>query len=315
MRKQATTETFFDYLDAVAMALYDQDKTLYLEGVKYALEYLLDDETNKELSESTHTQLKQAKAEVTTVEFDSETIRKAIQLALLRGFKHARITNAQMTPDTIGIFISYLIKKLYPQNAPKRVLDPLIGTGNLIATISNHYKKPFTVHGIDDDPLMCDLARNMCDSLDIDQQIFLQNTLTFQAGEYDLIVTDFPPKKIGDKLEYLPYLTVIHHLDHLKEGHFFIAVIENDFFDQKQNDVFKKLLKEKAHMFGLIKLDESLFKNHPKSILILKKKGEEDDILNNFLLADLPPFSDQTAFNQALGKMELWFKKKEVDVQ
>jgi site-specific DNA-methyltransferase (adenine-specific) len=68
-------------------------------------------------------------------------------------------------------------------------------------------------------------------------------------------------------------------------------------------------------MFGLIKLDESLFKNHPKSILILKKKGEEDEILDHFLLVDLPPFSDQTAFNQALGKMESWFKKKEVDVQ
>jgi site-specific DNA-methyltransferase (adenine-specific) len=315
MEKQANTETFFDYLDAVAMALYDQDKTLYLEGVKYALEYLLDDEIKKELSDSTDTQIKQSKQDVLELSFDPETIRKAIQLALLRGFKHARITNAQMTPDTIGIFISYLIKKLYPENAPKLVLEPLIGTGNLIATLSNHYKSPFTVHGIDDDPLMCDLARNVCDSLDIDQQIFLQNTLTYQAGLYDLIVTDFPPKKIGDKLEYLPYLTIIHHLDHLKEGHFFIAVIENDFFDQKQNGVFKKLLNEKAHMFGLIKLDESLFKNHPKSILILKKKGEEDETLDNFLLVDLPPFSDQTAFNQALGKMESWFKKKEVDVQ
>lgn len=315
MGKQATTETFFDYLDEVAMALYDQDKSLYLEGIKYALEYLLDDETKKDLSESTRTRLQQAKQDIIEVSFDRETIRKAIQLALLRGFKHARITNAQMTPDTIGIFISYLIKKLYPQNPPKLVLDPLIGTGNLIATLANHYKSSFTAHGIDDDPLMCDLARNICDSLDIDQQIFLQNTLSYQAGLYDLIITDFPPKKIGDKLEYLPYLTIIHHLDHLKEGYFFIAIIENDFFDQKQNGVFKKLLKEKAHMFGLIKLDESLFKNHPKSILILKKKGEEDDEINNFLLVDLPPFSDQTAFNQALGKMESWFKKKEVDVQ
>ncbi|MFW5838450.1 MAG: class I SAM-dependent methyltransferase [Bacillota bacterium] len=315
MEKQATTETFFDYLDAVAMALYDQDKTLYLEGVKYALEFLLDDEINKEVFESTSTKMKQAKRSILKLSFDPETIRKAIQLALLRGFKHAKITNAQMTPDTIGIFISYLIKKLYPENPPKQVLDPLVGTGNLIATLSNHYKSSFMVHGIDDDPLMCDLARNMCDSLDIEQQIYLQNTLTFQAGAYDLIVTDFPPKKVGDKLEYLPYLTIIHHLDHLKEGHFFIAVIENDFFDQKQNNVFKKLLKEKAHMFGLIKLDESLFKNHPKSILILKKKGEDDNILDNFLLVDLPPFSDQTAFNQALGKMETWFKKKEVDVQ
>ncbi len=315
MGKQATIETFFDYLDNVAMALYDQDKTLYLEGVKYALEYLLDDEIKKEVSETTNTRLKQSKQEIVEISFDPETIRKAIQLALLRGFKHAKITNAQMTPDTIGIFISYLLKKLYPANPPKLILDPLIGTGNLIATLSNHYRSPFTVHGIDDDPLMCDLARNMCDSLDIDQQIFLQNTLTYQAGLYDVIITDFPPKKIGDKLEYLPYLTIIHHLDHLKEGHFFIAVIENDFFDQKQNGVFKKLLKEKAHMFGLIKLDESLFKNHPKSILILKKKGDENETLDNFLLVDLPPFSDQTAFNQALGKMESWFKKKEVDVQ
>lgn len=308
-------EIFFEYVDSVALTLYEQDKTVYLKGISYALSYLLDDTLDIELSNDNSRKLSQAKKLVTDIKFDRETIRKAIQLALLKGFKHAHITNAQMTPDTIGIFMSYLINKLYPSKYPEKVLDPLVGTANLVTTLINHLNHDFVLHGIDDDPLMCNLARNICDSLDVDHQIFLQNTLTYQAKAYDLIVTDFPPKKIGEKLEYLPYLTIMHHLDHLKEEHFFIAVIENDFFDQKQHALFKKLLAEKAHLFGLIKLDESLFKNHPKSILILKKKSDKQDKIDDFLLVDLPAFTDKEAFNIALNKMDQWFTKKEVDVQ
>ncbi|MFH5881679.1 class I SAM-dependent methyltransferase [Liberiplasma polymorphum] len=315
MSKTSDIEIFYDYIDAIAMKLYAVDKSLYLEGIKEALNFLLDNTTTKELSDDIIAYFQEEKAKIVEISFSNENIRKAIQLALLKGFKHARITNAQMTPDTIGIFLSYLVKKLYKSQTINLIFDPLIGTSNLVATLYNHYESPFEVHGIDDDPLMCDLARNILDSLHIDHQVFLQDTLTYLAGKYDLIVTDFPPHKKDDKDIYLPYHTIIHHLEHLKEEHYLIAIIENDFFEQKQQALFKELLDKKAHLYGLIKLDEGLFKTHPKSILILKKKTKESEKLNDFLIVDLPSFSDLEAFNKAINKMDQWFKKKEVDVQ
>ncbi|MFP4286082.1 MAG: class I SAM-dependent methyltransferase [Candidatus Izemoplasmataceae bacterium] len=315
MSKESSVELFFDYIDTIGLALYDYDKTMYLKSINEALSYLLDDQLENEYPEKIVKLFKQEKAKITNQSFDKEMIRKAIQLALLRGFKHAKITNAQMTPDSIGIFISYLIKKLYKEKALDTVFDPLIGTSNLVATLYNHYGKPFKIVGVDDDALMCDLARNILDALAIDHQIYFQDTLTFLAEQVDLIITDFPPQDKTHQSMYLPYHAIVHHLDHLKSEHYFIALIENDFFEQKQQALFKELITPKAHLFGLIKLDEGLFKTHAKSLLILKKKTHETDTLKDFLIVDLPSFTDLENFNKALSNMEEWFKKKEVDVQ
>ncbi len=313
METSKAITAFYDYLDHVSERFSNTMKKSYLEGLNEALNFLLDDRVGFDNDDLKAFFIKH-KSAVIHQTFTKETIRKSIQLALLRGFKYDRITNAQMTPDTIGIFLSYLVKKLYSMRSLK-ILDPLVGTGNLIAALANHLETPVFVHGIDDDPLMCALARNVFDALEIDHQIFHQDTLTFNHAKYDLIVTDFPPKSVSQKSGYLPYYTIVHHLEHIHEGQYFIALIENDFFDQKAQGTFRKLLDEKAHLFGIIKLDESLFKTHPKSILILRKKTHEKEKIDDFLIVDLPSFTDIEAFNKALYKMDQWFKKKEVDVQ
>ena len=314
MNPSESIEIFYRYLNLCSEKYSKRFKKPYLEALNETLNYLLDDQVHFQ-DETLLSFFKESKETITNTEFDKETIRKSIQLALLRGFKYDEITNAQMTPDTIGIFLSYLVKKLYQNKEIKLVLDPLIGTGNLIASVANHIDQSFEVHGIDDDALMCALSRNMFDALEMKHQIFHQDTLTFQMAPYDLIITDFPPKNVTLKSGYLPYYTIVHHLENLQRESFYIALIENDFFDQKDAQTFQKILKDKAHLFGLIKLDEGLFKTHPKSLLILKKKKHPEEKLDDFLMVDLPSFTDREAFNKALYKMDQWFKKKEVDVQ
>ena len=312
MAEKTHVEQFYDFIDAVAMKLYETKKEPYLNGVKEALNLLMDDQTEEDIESDVINHFKALKYDIEGVDFNKEDVRKAIQLALLKGFKHLNVTNAMMTPDSIGMFIAYLLKKLYKKPF-ETLLDPMIGTGNLIATINNHFSDGFMTYGIDDEPLMAGLARNILDALEMDHQVFLQNTLTYQGPLVDCIITDFPVKAVDQKEEYVPYQVVLHHLEHLKDNQFFIALVENDFFDQHRSEKFKELLLEKAHLYGLIKLDESLFKNHPKSILILQKKQDINAKIDDFLLVDLPAFTDEEAFNLALGKIEQWFKKKEVD--
>lgn len=42
-----------------------------------------------------------------------------------------------MTPDTIGLFISYLVNKFMADKKELTILDPALGTGNLLFTVLN----------------------------------------------------------------------------------------------------------------------------------------------------------------------------------
>jgi site-specific DNA-methyltransferase (adenine-specific) len=99
-------------------------------------------------------------------------------------------------------------------------------------------------------------------------------------------------------------------LDSLAQEQFMFVLIENDFFEQEKMDVFKKEVDEKAHMFGLIKLSDTLFKNAEKSILILQKKKAKEDKLDDFLLIDLPSFEDQVGMATTIQQIELWFHNR-----
>ncbi len=311
MAEEAAVETFFDYLDQVATKLYKSRKVPYLKGVSEALQYLLDDKTSMQLDNDTETGLQEYKLTVTEQPFDKETVRRAIQLALLKGFKHENITNSMVTPDSIGMFMAYLAKKLHPETPARSILDPLAGTGNLLATFHNHYNEESVLIGIDSDALLCRLARNMLDALEAESQIFHQDTLTYKGVPADMIVCDFPVETVDRRHAYFPYQVVLHHLQHLRPGGYFLSLVENDFFDQHEKERFKDTLLEEAHLVGLVKLDEGLFENHPQSILIMQKKIDENDKHpEDFLLVDLPPFRDEQAFPQALQKIEQWFENK-----
>ncbi len=310
MENTDALEKFYTYLDQVANRLYEMDETPYLKGIIHGLDYLLDDEVRKGLVDVVYDDLKRFKDEISGIEFDKETVRKAVQLALLNGFKTMQITNSMMTPDSIGMFIAYLLKKLYGDNASLKVYDPLIGTANLAATINNHFSEHCHFEGTEADPLLSELSRNILDALEIDHQIYHQDTLTFKKGNYDLILTDFPVESIDRKMMYFPYQVILKHMHHVKNGGFFIAIIENDFFEQNEADSFKEKLMKTMHLYGLIKFDEGLFKNHPQSLLIMQKKTQEDEQLSDFLLADLPPFTEKERFNKALYKIEQWFSKQ-----
>ncbi len=314
MNEAQSIALLHDYIHRAQAHIVEESLCPPLQAVNAAVAYLLDDTVHDEALSYDDATLAKLKGEVSEVTFPAEAMRKAFRTALLEAFKSMRITNAQMTPDTIGMFMAYLMNKIGVE-ANSLVFDPLIGTSNLLATIHNHVSQAFRVLGVDDDPAMCTTARNMLDSLNIDGQVILQDTMTFTAPEVDVIVTDFPPAKVDERDIYLPYHTIIRHIQSLKKGGMMLAVIENDFFDQPHADAFKKNLNEFAMPFGLIKLHESLFKNHPKSIFLMRRKQYDNEQLPSFLLADLPAFSDKAAFNAALIKLEKWFAKKEGDVQ
>ncbi len=309
MNEHSHIERLYTFLEESSETLKPYTQKSALKAFVETLNFLLDDAVEMPLPEETLEILSRLKAEVSGEPFSKTAMRKACQLMLLKAFKEERFSNAMMTPDTMGLLFGYLIEKLYDA-PPETILDPMVGTGNLLASLPQAMTGETHMVGVDDDPLMVEVANNLLDALEIPHEVFAQETLTYESGTYPCIVCDFPIHKKDSNQSYLPYQVLLFHVLKLTPGGFFFALIENDFFDQPERAIFQEKVLKVAHLYGLIKLDEGMFKLHPKSVLILRRKTHEQEKIDDFLIADLPPFQDQAAFAQTLQRLEQWFAQR-----
>lgn len=309
--KQNQIEIFYDYYDGVANILYEHYKLSYLDGMNEAFHLLLDDTLKGSYDQEHIDQMRTLKNQITDVAFERENIRKSVQLGMLKGYKHTYSSNSLITPDTIGLFVSYLIKKFYQNKELETIFDPLVGSGNLLYTIANQIEDYLVLFGIDNDRLKCDLARNLGDLLDYEANIYFQDTLTFYHTDYDVLVTDLP---ISTERPYKPYQFLNHHIDSVKPGHYAFALIENDFFEQEGANTFKEEISRKAQIVGLVKLPDELFKTHPKSIFILRRHTPNSTPLDGFLLVDLPSFYDEDGMTNILHQIDQWIATRKDDL-
>lgn len=278
-----------------------------IDAINAAMIFLLDDDHALE-DDNEISLIEEAKSNLTGLNLDTREMRRAFQLYILKAYKDSSVANALITPDSIGYFLSYLIKKCYPV-APKNVCDPFLGSGNLIATIAEELPSDTVYTGIELNDRLAQLSRNYLDALDIKHVTYSQDSFLYKDQMFDLIISDLPLYKKDSKTPYVPYYAILHHIKFLQNNQYMMVLIENDFFEYSQSETFKKEINKEAHLFGLIKLPDSIFKTHPKSILILQKKSHHEEILDRFLVADLPSFSDKDAFENAIDKINDWFEK------
>ncbi|MDD3122853.1 MAG: N-6 DNA methylase [Candidatus Izemoplasmatales bacterium] len=303
-------ELVFDVLDQSATHLFETQQTPYLKGVVLTCENILAHEIILDTSDETDKVLLDLLHKMDNIDFQKEEIRKAIQLCILKGFKLSKQSNQEITPDTIGIFLSYLIKKLIDFEGPMTLFDPLVGTGNLICTVANNLDKETLLFGVDHNLDQVELSKAMFEMMDYGEEVYFQDTLTFWNLASDVLLCDFSNSETEDEMTYFPYEVIKHHLYNLKPGGFFLGIIYNDFFEQPTNEEFRKYLLESWEILGLIKLPDSIFKSLGKSILILEKKSNIEYVDKQFLLADIPSFEDEEAFQKAIYQINLWFKNR-----
>lgn len=306
MKNDASIERMYDVLDESAMLYYNKKRLPYLKGVVKACENITagsaeeDDPALKE-------QLNRLIGTMEGVEFHRESVRKALQLCILKGFKHIGHSNEGLTPDSIGMFMAYLADKLFPGDERLIVFDPLVGTGNLLTTFANHStKKQLALCGVEQDKTVYPVARAMFDMMGYGDQVYFQDTLTFSNIKADVILTDFP---LEPENEHLVYDVLRHHSGNVRDNGFFLGVVDNDFFKEASTESFKEAIFREWQFIGLIHLPESMFKNHNKSIFILRKNQEGSKESTRVLMADIPSFNDKAGLEATIKKINQWFKE------
>ncbi|HEY2421120.1 MAG TPA: class I SAM-dependent methyltransferase [Neobacillus sp.] len=318
-------EKLFTLFNETALVLQEELPYTYLDALADTGENLFHGSIlQEELSELTVKRLKKNYEEIDLEKFTNEEIRKAYQLVILKGMKENVQPNHQMTPDTVGMLIGYLVNKF--MNQPEfRLLDPAVGTGNLITTVLNQLHKKVDSIGVEIDDLLLKLAYVNANLQEHPIQFYNQDSLEpLFIDPVDVVVCDLPIGYYPNDMNASDYQlkaeaghSYSHHLfieqsvRHTKPGGYLFFMIPNGLFESDQAPKLHEYFKENIIIQGLLQLPESMFrnKNAAKSILIVQKKGDSVMPPKQALLVNLPKLSNAVEMDKMIGKLEVWFNE------
>lgn len=299
-------ESLYLYLDGTSKCLQRELEFTYLEGFCEAAKNLMEGAVLQDVGKEAEQTLGELLANALDQTFHPEEIRKAVQLVLLQGFKEDGLDLADITPDTIGIFVGYLLDKVLPKR--KVVLfDPLAKTGNLLFAVRNHVHRESVAIAVERDPLYYEIIKAFSDLLDLDEEAYCQESLSFVGAQADALLFDFPREQAGEET-YFPYEAILHHHQNVVEGGYCFAVIFDEFFDRADSPEFRRILEGKWQVVGLLQLPDTLFRKIGKSILILQKQGPSVRRIDKALAVRLPDFQDETLFRTAINQVDQWIE-------
>ncbi len=285
----------------------EQDITL-LEGVLDGLEAWLDGAVDFSQESAT-----------------KEDVRKAIQIAILKGMRKGSQPNHQMTPDTLGLLVGYFVEQIFADRlaAEKIVmLDPAVGTGNLLLTVMNLLDGKIEATGVEIDELLIRLAAATADLTEQPVSLYRQDALEdLLVNPVDAIVCDlpvgyYPNEEVALNYELCPSegMSFAHHLfieqsiNYTKDGGYLFFLAPSHLFDSEQSKQLHKYIQKHAWIQAIIQLPDTMFANRAleKSIVILQKQAQDFKAPKEVLLAKVPNMQNKQALAMFFEKVKMW---------
>ncbi|RDY71226.1 class I SAM-dependent methyltransferase [Halobacillus trueperi] len=321
--KQERVEKLFQWIDDTSTVISEDLNITYLEAIAETMDVLFNGQPFADMGDSLQTFLTNELVKVKKEEFEKEEIRKAVQLAILKGMKGATQQQHLITPDSVAMFMGYLASKLFEGKESLKLFDPASGSGNLITSVMNQLDMSLQAYASEVDPTLIQLAVANANLQKNEIEFFHQDSLApFLMEPVDFVLADLPvgyypddaqaaryKLKADEGLSYAHHLFIEQGLNYTKEGGFLMFIVPNFLFESEQSKALNAFLREHAHIVGMLQLSDSLFKDekHGKSILILQKKGQETKAPKQALLAKLPSFKNPNGMADILTQMNQWF--------
>lgn len=321
--KMTPVEDLFTVINETATILQEELSITFLEALAETGENIFQQSILQEdISELTLRRLRKNYESLHMNNYSVEEIRKSFQLAILKGMKQSAQPNHQMTPDTIGLLIGYLVNKFIKKSSFV-LFDPAVGTGNLLTTVINQQVgKSIEGIGVDIDDLLLKLAYINANLQQHPIQLFNQDSLEPLFIEMaDAVVSDLPigyypndvraaeyELKAEKGHSYAHHLFIEQSLKYTKEGGYLFFLIPNGLFESEEAPKLHQYLKDHTFIQAILQLPSTVFRheNAAKSILILQKKGEGTKAPKQVLLVNLPSLSKGTEVENILLKIDGW---------
>lgn len=321
--KMTPVEDLFTVINETATILQEELSITFLEALAETGENIFQQSILQEdISELTLRRLRKNYESLHMNNYSVEEIRKSFQLAILKGMKQSAQPNHQMTPDTIGLLIGYLVNKFIKKSSFV-LFDPAVGTGNLLTTVINQQVgKSIEGIGVDIDDLLLKLAYINANLQQHPIQLFNQDSLEPLFIEMaDAVVSDLPigyypndvraaeyELKAEKGHSYAHHLFIEQSLKYTKEGGYLFFLIPNGLFESEEAPKLHQYLKDHTFIQAILQLPSTMFRheNAAKSVLILQKKGEGTKAPKQVLLVNLPSLSKGTEVENILLKIDGW---------
>lgn len=262
-------------------------------------------------------------------QYDLTTRDEAIQLLLLQGMKRSEMpANAQMTPKAIALVLTFMIRTLTKQKQTIRLFDPVVGTGNLLHTVSGQLRASgLTVSaiGYDSDDLLLGLCEQWHRLLSLEVELYYGDVLRpLLLDPVDMVIADLPIGYYPDKtakdrftsavvdqahpMAYAHYLLIEQALTYLSPGGFAYFIVPSLMSEDPTYPKLVKTIHSLAYIQAQLALPASLFAKaaYQKSILILQKRGGLAKQHETVLLGDLPDLKDASHLKEFTESFSKW---------
>ncbi|MBD8068977.1 class I SAM-dependent methyltransferase [Bacillus sp. PS06] len=334
MEQRSQVEILFKLIDETATLLKEELSCTYIEAVAETGENIFQQAiVQEEVSELSKKHLEKEYSSLLKMNYSKEEIRKAYQLAILKGMHEGAQVNHQMTPDAVALFIGYLISKVTRDKKHFTIFDPAIGTANLLTAVMNqNADKEINAFGSEVDDLLVKLAYVSANLQEHNIQLYNQDSLEkLYVDPVDIVVCDLPygyypndvnaanyTLKVDSGHSYAHHLFIEQSLNHTKPGGYIVLLIPNALFESPEAPKLNAFITENMHIQGLIQLPTTMFRNKDaaKSIFMLQKKAEGITAPKQALLANLPSFSNRDSMTSMIQKIDQWFEdEKKLEVE
>jgi len=274
-------DLFYDLIDKACMIYYNDIKKDYLEAFISFTSALINGLDDSRLSQKAVNKLEKIIEQIEKENFLNEEVRLAVELVLIKGYKHRNLLLDFLTPDAVNYIFSYIVNSIIDNNEDYKesmeviVMDTVMGAGNMLNTIINNgallnSDVEIAGVGIEHDELLANLAKALADIMDNDVIINVGDAKNKINALADIIVGDF-----GETKDV--YDIILARLDNILNKGYFAYMVNNDFF-AKASDEFKQTLMKEVTLMGLIVLPTNFVKSGHvgKSIIVGKKELLKD---------------------------------------
>lgn len=299
-------ERLFHHLDEKAKTLNQENGQSFIENLGLAMEDIYTNQ--REMLEQATLQDR----------------RKAFQFAYLSLMQEENIqANHQITPDSIGLILGFLVQRFTQDNDELHVVDIASGAGHLSAAVKEVLTETTIMHHlIEVDPVLSRVSVHLANYLEIPFDVYPQDAIMpLPLEESDIVIGDLPigyypvddrskEMKLGFKEghSYSHYLLIEQAVNALKGAGYAFLVVPSDLFSGEHVKQLEKFITTETEMQAFLNLPSTLFKNEKarKSILILQKKKADVTKPVEVFLANIPDFKNPQQFQGFITELNQW---------
>lgn len=298
---------------------------LVMEGLNHQSDASFD-----ELSADHRRFVRQALKESAFASLSLEQKRQVLQLLLVATMQEDKLQgNYQVTPDAIGMWVTFFVEKFLASKEQHQLLDLTLGSGNLLATVNlalNQRGDTAKYVGVENDDTMITVASGMAALLDLDWQLIHQDAvlpLTETTNEMDVVIADLPvgyypqtdmptyETKATEGLTFVHHLLIEQAVKQLRPNGLGLLLVPANLFDSEQATSLLKYFQSESILFqGFIQFSDKLFleKQASKALLIVQRPGDEAQQAEPVMLAKAPDLSQKESNLDFVRQMTAWMQ-------